>query len=197
MSQHPTASGRRPILVPVDFSSASRAALLFAANLAEPLGVPLVLAHVAHEPGRQPGFYRRHDDSGRLQPLEDVARGMLERFVLQTQVSHPGHAALRGARLRLVGGLPGSRIVELAVQENAALVVMATRHRSGLGEAIHGSVARQVTHRGPVPVTVIPPPEGGWDGPEAGRMGSAAWWERRGAAGEALPESLGLRVGRS
>ena len=39
----------RPILVPVDFSSHSETALVYAAELAEKLGSDLVILHIVHD----------------------------------------------------------------------------------------------------------------------------------------------------
>ena len=62
----------RPVLVPVDFSSCSRAALQFAANFIHCINAPLLVLHVIHEAGNAPGFYRRNGTPGTLRPVEDI-----------------------------------------------------------------------------------------------------------------------------
>ena len=48
---------KQPILVPVDFSPHSEAALVFATKLAALMKVPVIVLHVVHDPGDAPGFY--------------------------------------------------------------------------------------------------------------------------------------------
>ncbi len=43
------------LLVPVEFSVYSEAAVLFAARLAKCLDLPLMLLHMVHDPGELPG----------------------------------------------------------------------------------------------------------------------------------------------
>ena len=85
ISRQEHARESRPVLVPVDFSSCSEAALLFAAHFASCAQAPLLVLHVVHEPGNEPGFYRRerHPDSALMRPLEDIARDMLAEFVAE------------------------------------------------------------------------------------------------------------------
>ena len=51
-----TKQKNRPILVPVDFSPHSEAALVCAAELAGTLGNELIILHVVHDPGDAPGY---------------------------------------------------------------------------------------------------------------------------------------------
>jgi len=172
---------RRPILVPVDFSSCSEAAVLFAAHFAGCAQAPLLVLHVVHEPRQDPGFYRRgrQGDTGFVRPLEDVAGDMLADFMSELQVHEALHEVLAGARTRLVSGLPARRIQEVALGEDAALIVMGSHGRSGLSRLTVGSVAVEVARHSLVPVTVV-------KGPAArpGRLpveviGSREWWTRR------------------
>jgi nucleotide-binding universal stress UspA family protein len=47
------------LLVPVDFSSFSEEALVFASGLADKLKARLLVLHVIHDPAEAPGFYAR------------------------------------------------------------------------------------------------------------------------------------------
>ncbi len=181
ISQQTPSSERRPILVPVDFSSCSEAALLFAAHFAGCAQVPLLVLHVVHEPRQDPGFYRRGGagHSGLMRPLEDVARDMLADFMAEAGRHEAIRTALAGAGTRLVSGLPARRIQEVALREDAALIVMGSHGRTGLSRLAVGSVAAEVARHSPVPVTVVKGP-----GPQPGRMpaeviGSHEWWTRR------------------
>jgi nucleotide-binding universal stress UspA family protein len=174
-------SERRPILVPVDFSSCSEAALLFAAHFAGCAQAPLLVLHVVHEPRQDPGFYRRAaaGHSGLMRPLEDVAGDMLVDFMAEVGRHESTRGTLAAADTRLVSGLPARRIQEVALREDAALIVMGSHGRTGLSRLAVGSVAAEVARHSPVPVTVVKGP-----GPQPGRMpaeviGSHEWWTRR------------------
>ena len=67
------------ILVPVDFSAHSAAALELAAELADRLDAPLLVLHVLHDPAAAPGYYADVDREGQVASLEDRAREMLEK----------------------------------------------------------------------------------------------------------------------
>ena len=180
ISKQPPLSERRPILVPVDFSSCSEAALLFAAHFAGCAQAPLLVLHVVHEPRQDPGFYRRgRVNSTLMRPLEDVARDMLADFMAELGKHDSIREALARAGTRLVSGLPARRIQEVALHEDAALIVMGSHGRSGLSRLAVGSVAAEVAQHSPIPVTVVKGP-----GPQHKRlpvevMGSQEWWTRR------------------
>jgi nucleotide-binding universal stress UspA family protein len=180
MSKQTPLSERRPILVPVDFSSCSEAALLFAAHFAGCAQAPLLVLHVVHEPRQDPGFYRRgHANSPLLRPLEDVARDMLVDFITEVGRHDAIRETLTAAGTRLVSGLPARRIQEVALHEDAALIVMGSRGRTGLSRLTVGSVAAEVARHSPIPVTVVKGP-----GPQPSRLpveviGSQEWWTRR------------------
>jgi len=181
ISKREPLSERRPILVPVDFSSCSEAALLFAAHFAGCAQAPLLVLHVVHEPGNEPGFYQRarHSSAALIRPLEDVARDMLADFMAELGRHDSVREALGSARTRLVSGLPAQRIQEVALREDAALIVMGSHGRSALSRLAVGSVAAEVAQHSPVPVTVVKGVAalGGQLPVEV--MGSPEWWNRR------------------
>lgn len=81
------------ILVPVDFSAHSEAALLFAAECAGRMNATLNALHVVHDPGEATGYYLVKGRKKQLRRLEDVARDMLERIM--PAILSGNHAALR------------------------------------------------------------------------------------------------------
>jgi len=155
-------STQRPTLVAVDFSDDSRAALLWAAAFVACTGGRLVVLHVVHDPAAEPGHYRDGGDEP-LQPMENVARGMLDEFLLQLQKDHSGLTALGSAEKQLLIGLPPGRIVEAARLLNAKLIVIGSRGMTGLPHLLQGSVSERVVElaTGPVVVVKHPPPEPG------------------------------------
>ena len=59
----------QPILVPVDFSAESEAALLFANSLSAREARPLVVLHVMHDNGHNGTMYRRRTEKDSMLPL--------------------------------------------------------------------------------------------------------------------------------
>ena len=145
---------KRCILVPVDFSAHSEAALIFAAHLAERLGGNLVVLHVVHDPGENPGYYLKRKKK-QLHKIEDLAREMMAEFLHKMRDEQPQHKAIAKAESMLVVGLPVSRILEIVNKLRPELVVMGSQGRTGLAHLALGSKAEQVTRLCPVPVTIV------------------------------------------
>jgi nucleotide-binding universal stress UspA family protein len=145
----------RPLLVAVDFSPESTAALLFASNLVAASGAPLVVLHAAQEPGGKPGFYRRESVGEQALPLEMLAERMLADYMCALRIEHPEAAGIERASQRVVPGLPAPRIMEIAEKIDAQLIVLGSNGRSTLGKLLAGSVSDHVVRRSDVPVTVV------------------------------------------
>jgi nucleotide-binding universal stress UspA family protein len=64
------------------------------------------------------------------------------------------------ARMRLDPGRAAPRILEIARETGADLVVMGTHSRTGLGRVLLGSVADRVVRQAPCPVVTVPPQTG-------------------------------------
>ena len=144
-----------PILVPVDFSPHSEAALVCAAELAEKLGNKLVILHVVHDPGDAPGYYSVKGRDKQLRRMEDVAAEMLEEFSHKMLKEHSSLPALKHATTMLVVGLPVNRILESAEKIHARMIVMGSQGRTGLAHALLGSKAEQVVRLSPAPVMIV------------------------------------------
>lgn len=145
----------RPLLVPVDFSAYSEAALLCATELAELIGAPLTVLHVVHDLGEAPGYYAVKGRKKQLRRLEDVAAEMLDEFMLKVRKAHPGRPALENAETLLVLGLPVNRILETAEKIKARMIIMGSQGRTGLKHIMLGSKAEQVVNLSPIPVTIV------------------------------------------
>jgi nucleotide-binding universal stress UspA family protein len=145
-----------PVLVPVDFSECARSALIYAASLTSDTRTPLLLLHVVHDSADDPGFYRRSDIGNSLRPIADVADEMFEIWLISIRREHTElDPTLRRARRRLVEGLPGNRIVEVAEAEQAAMIIMGTNGRSGLSHLLCSSVTEYVMAHAGVPLTIL------------------------------------------
>jgi nucleotide-binding universal stress UspA family protein len=148
---------QRPVLVAVDFSDDSRAALLWACAFVACAGGRLFVLHVVHDPADQPGYYRSNHDKP-PQPMERIAERMLEDFLSRLQHEHPELPALGGAERILVSGLPPGRIVETAELLDAKLIVLGSRGMTGLPHLVQGSVSERVVELAGAPVVVVKAP---------------------------------------
>lgn len=141
------------ILVAVDFSPASEAALNRAVDLATRTRAELHVLHVVpgphssqdvvfHDvPGDDRTFYRRlwrEADSH----LEEILDG----------IRTDGATVHR----KLAGGLPSRATLAYARREEADLIVMGTHGRRGLRRFFLGSVAGEVLRRTEIPVLIVP-----------------------------------------
>ena len=150
------------ILVPVDFSEPSRAALEYAAVLGAELGAEVDVLHV----------FSRGDDAGTSGSLlADFARSDAGHTMVEWLASCEKHgvAAVHG---RLAPGERGdvpSTIVEVA--DHYDLIVMGTHGRHGLARVLFGRVADSVARRARCPVVTVnagatdieyDPGAGGW-----------------------------------
>ena len=142
------------VLVAVDFSADSEAALVWACQYANLTGARLIVLHVVHDPGEAPGYYRRGEEDA-LRPMEDVAKEMLEEFLETVRANHSDVAASGKLETKLVRGIPAPRILEAAEQVEASLIVMGSRGRTGLPHLLLGSKAERIAQMAPMPVTIV------------------------------------------
>jgi len=150
---------RAPVLAPVDFSPASEAALLWAAEMAACRKTNLVILHVVHDLGEAPGYYAVKGLKKQLHRMEDTARDMLGNFQKELAAKHPELVEIKRATLKLVVGLPVSRTLEVIDKIHPEMVIMGSQGRTGLGYLMLGSKAEQIVRLCPVPVTVVKAPE--------------------------------------
>jgi nucleotide-binding universal stress UspA family protein len=149
-----------PILVPVDFSESSEAALLFAVELSRCMHCSLLVLHVVHDPGSMPGYYSRALKKKQLVRIEDGAAEMLDEFVHRVVKQHPEIKDLKRLESMMVKGLPSTRILEVADKTGATMIVMGSKGLTGLKHILMGSVAEHVMHLCRIPVTVVKAADG-------------------------------------
>jgi nucleotide-binding universal stress UspA family protein len=125
------------ILVPLDGSALSAAALPIAAWLARRMRARVTLLRVMSDL-REPGSMA----------------ATAEQILTQAAAQFAGLAVQRQTEDALD---PADGILAAVRREHADLVVMATHSRSGLAELAHGSVAERVIRSGTVPVTLVHP----------------------------------------
>jgi nucleotide-binding universal stress UspA family protein len=125
-----TAAAMR-ILVPLDGSPETRAALPYAAALATP-GTEIILLTVVPSDGDA-----------------DAARAGLETAAQRLRV------AGRTVRTEVAVGDPADRIVDTAADLDTGIIVMASHGRGALGRLIYGSVADRVAREATIPTMIV------------------------------------------
>jgi universal stress protein A len=138
----------RTILVPVDFSERSRAALNYAITLARDFGGSLVVLHVL-----DPLLAAGRLESARLRQLKTSSRSEADEQ-LQALGRELAPSGVR-TRLFLRHGPATNIIVAFAVVKKADLIIMGSQGRTGLSRLLIGSVAEQVVRHAPCPVLVV------------------------------------------
>jgi nucleotide-binding universal stress UspA family protein len=144
----------RQILVPVDYSDASLAALRVAADLAERFGATLDIVHVWDRPTYiSDAVLVGHGQSQR--PLGDLIKENAERDMREflTKVALPAGVSRRE---RLISGDPASALLKDIEQGSSELVVVGTHGRTGLSHLLLGSVAEKLVRLSPLPVLTVP-----------------------------------------
>jgi nucleotide-binding universal stress UspA family protein len=145
----------RPILVPLDFSPGSEAALLQAAELAEALQAPVTVLHVVHDLTSTPGYKALKGAKKQLRRMEDIAAEILQGYMQEIEKKYPELAALHKAEKLLVVGIPVTRILETADKTDARMIVMGSQGRTGLSHVLLGSKAEQIVRLAKIPVMII------------------------------------------
>ncbi len=147
-------SGAAPVLVAVEFSNGSEAALRWACGYAKAVGAPLEVLHVIHDPADSPGTYKP-DDGDPLEPIADVATRRLVAFMDRVGRQDPQLSGLGAAKPLCVEGLPAPKILEVARARGARLLVLGGRRRNGLGRLVHGSATARIARDAELPVTIV------------------------------------------
>ena len=142
------------ILVPIDFSDASFAALDLAAELAADSGASLTLLHVGVVPtvlGPET-ISLGGVDAGMLGQLQEDLRVVAQRRLTELlEESLPEGVA---GTITVTEGYAPDRILAEAKDGEHHLIVMGTHGRTGPARALLGSVAERVIRKAKVPVLV-------------------------------------------
>jgi nucleotide-binding universal stress UspA family protein len=142
------------ILVPVDYSECSRAALAYAAQFARDFGATLDVVHVWDRPAYVDEPVKVHLPDGGTCSLVDLIRQNAEREMA---------AFIQAAELdpktklssRLLSGNPAATILRELEPRHHDLVIVGTHGRTGLRHALLGSVAEKIVRLAPVPVLSV------------------------------------------
>jgi nucleotide-binding universal stress UspA family protein len=143
----------KKILWPTDFSDPADEGLKFATELATQFSAEMLVVHVVaplptmHGGIAPPSIHM----SSVLQEIEESAKISLE------EIRRERIPADIQARTFLIHGNPAHEIVNLAAQEKADIIVIATHGESGWHRLVFGSVAEKVFRIADCPVLTIRP----------------------------------------
>jgi len=143
----------RKILVPIDFSDHSSAALELAIDLARSYGATLQLLHCYPI------------DPGAISPYGIVIPEGFDRDVRDAAGRELGRWADKATAAKvpveehLAASFPAEAIARAADELGADLIVMGTRGLSGLRHVLLGSIAERVLRLAPCPVLTVKAPE--------------------------------------
>lgn len=142
----------RSILCPVDFSDASRHALLHAAAIADWYESRIVAQHVVHPVllPEAPMLYAHPPEAAFLDLREQLHRQLRDWLAPADSVGLKTEAIVEE-------GVPIKCILDRATSISADLIVVGTHGRSGFDRFMLGSVAEKVLRRAACPVLTVPP----------------------------------------
>lgn len=139
----------RRVLVPVDFSDASREAVQYAKEIALTYGAEIDLLHVVEEP--------LYASTYGLDPVHFPTDEVVDR--VETQLGNLARDAIgyEHVMVEAAVGHPPTQIIDYVDSNEIDLVVIATHGRTGLDRMLIGSVAERVLRQSPTPVFVVKP----------------------------------------
>ena len=150
-SARPISTTPRRVLVPVDFSDASIAALEYAIGFTAGTSASLVILHVIDL-----GDSLATDGLGvyRLSEVREIARAAAE----QRMADLPNRIDLSRVKFDALirNGKPTAEICALAEERGVDLIVASTHGRTGLEHLLIGSVAEKVVRHAGCSVLVVP-----------------------------------------
>ncbi len=149
-------SADRPVVIAIDFSDASKAALEWGIEEAAFRNAPTTILHVIHDPAEAPGYYQEKQKNIML-PMTEAAEQIFDEFIEICSAEIPAlkTADDRSVKRKLVKGVPVRRILEFAETCNARMIVMGSRGQTGFRHLLTGSKAKQVAQLAPVPVMIV------------------------------------------
>ena len=142
----------KTILVPVDFSSATRDVVNAAVHLAQPLGAHVVVLHSLHPPmvttDYGAGLEVLHEtiainEKAAVRQLEHLKKVLTSKAIV--------------ADTLLVHGYASANILEQARNLKADYLILGSHGHTALYDLIVGSTTHAILKASPCPVIVIPP----------------------------------------
>jgi nucleotide-binding universal stress UspA family protein len=143
----------KKILVPVDFSESSIAALDYALYLARKFQASVEVLHV-YDPPYYVGDVLVQAPGRPGMPMNEYVREQAMTR-LDEMVERVASSAGVPLERRLISGIPSQTILRRAQEDGVDAVVMGTHGRKGISHLLMGSVAEQVVRQSSVPVIIV------------------------------------------
>jgi nucleotide-binding universal stress UspA family protein len=140
-----------PVMLATDLGPESESAADFARRVAQSTRRPLTVAHVVSS----------YDDGGAFIPAATLQQ-FYNQLGLERERDLEGWANAQGLgdAPRAVGiGDPVTRLIGMAAQESAALIVVGSRRLSTVERVFSASVGTDLARHASCPVAIVPPPE--------------------------------------
>ncbi len=137
------------ILVPIDFSDHASAVVEWATHLAEEHDSSMVLLHVYHLPVEFQQVEGAYLPADFWTSVKEEAKRALDEYGYKVRE--------RGIPVDIVvrEGYPATVIEEEVERQNADMIVIGSRGRTGLKHLLLGSVAERVVQKAPCPVLTV------------------------------------------
>lgn len=142
----PAHGDREPILIATDGSEGAEGAAVAGARVARTLGTTAILVYVRPSLGALGDPYYQEKLSEQMAHAR-VALDRARELVAQEGVE---------AEEEVLEGSAADRIVELARDRNAPLIVVGSRGLGAVAGALLGSVSSAIIHRADRPVLIVP-----------------------------------------
>ncbi|SHF60085.1 Nucleotide-binding universal stress protein, UspA family [Mariniphaga anaerophila] len=136
------------ILIPVDFEDTSVKAVRYSAKMTEKLNGNLLLLYVIHTPGLMAQFFSSGDY---LVKITNQAKDKLQEIADEVKKEVPGVKI--NTRIEL--GKPYEKILEVADESGATMIVLGENHHSGDPEDDLGTTVYHVTLKAKIPVLTL------------------------------------------
>jgi universal stress protein A len=137
------------VLVPVDFSPPSEAALIYALKLAQLVGAAVYACHIIPTPHVLDALYERgFTPPESVKRIAQKARKRIKEIAEAQETTVP-------LRIHCKEGEAAEHILQQAETLKADLIVIGTHGRSGVERFFLGSVAETVIRRAPCPVLTV------------------------------------------
>ena len=153
----PEHAAERPVVIAIDFSDDSKAALEWGMEEAVLRNAPATILHVIHDPGDAPGYYNKKNTKKIMVPLTEAAEQIFNEFIDDCRSEIPALKTMddRPVRRKLAKGIPVQRILEFSEKCDARMIVMGSRGQTGIKHLLLGSKAEQVAQLAPIPVMIV------------------------------------------
>ncbi|MBA4313004.1 MAG: universal stress protein [Chlorobiaceae bacterium] len=144
----------RKILVPIDFSEHSKNALQYAITFAKQYNAELLIVYVV-----EPTIYPADFSFGQV-AIPSMEKELRERGETELkQLVEKMIAGKLSTKTFVRTGKPFLEIINVAVEEEVDLIIIATHGHTGVEHILFGGTAEKVVRKAPCPVLVVRPVE--------------------------------------